>query len=806
MELMEKEKVFVFDADYIEEESPKVRLWGKTKEGKNIILFFKTLPYFFVLPKNLEKAKREIKEFLEKEKIKIEKIETKKRKIFGKEAEFLKIFASKPSNLLNIREKIKTLEEKRKKEGQILDEFEYSIHFYRKFLIDNNINGSCWLEVEGEKIKHNYNVDLAIEVKNFKVLEGSVLPEFKILAFDIETIEKGGEKEIIMVSFYGKNYQKVLTSKKGNYPKFVEILNSEKNILEEIIKIFQRENPDIVLTYYGDFFDFPTLIERCQKQKIKLLIARDGSEIKLSKRGRFSVAKISGIFHFDLFNFIRNIISPNLQTEILTLDKVASEILKDKKIEINYQELLESWKEEKNLEKLAEYCLKDSELTFRLGEIFLPQVIEISRIVGQTLFDVSRMSYGQLVEWYFSKKTRESGEVIPNQPKFEEILKRKKETYAGAFVKEPIPGLHEKIGVVDFRSLYPSFIVSFNISPETLNCLCCKDNGYRVPELNYWFCKKKEGFVARIVKELIEKRIQIKSELKGLKEDSREYKILNTRQFVFKIIANATYGYLGFPGSRWYSKECAESCTAFGRYIIKKTIDQARKEGFSVIYADTDSLFLKHEKGDIKNAIFDFLEKINKKFPGILELELQGIYERGIFIPRGSFGSAKKRYALIDEKGNLIIRGLETVRRDWCNLAKEVQRKILEFILKEKNIDGAKKFVKEVINNLRKRNVDLKDLTIYEELAKPVEDYKLISPHVMAAKKLKEKGQEVREGQVIMFVIQEGLGSISEKAEPVEFAKLEKIDIDYYITHQIIPAAMRILQVFGVSENELLWN
>jgi DNA polymerase I/DNA polymerase-2 len=470
---------------------------------------------------------------------------------------------------------------------------------------------------------------------------------------------------------------------------------------------------------------------------------------------------------------------------------------------MDYQELLESWRKGKNLEKLAEYCLKDSELTFKLGEVLLPQIFEISRTVGQVLFDISRMTYGQLVEWYLSRKAGEKGEIIPNQPKFEEIQERRKKTYVGGFVKEPALGIHEKISVLDFRSLYPSLIVSFNISPETLNCECCKGNGHKVPELNYWFCKRREGFIPSVLKEIIQKRAELKKKLKTIPKDSFEYKVLDNRQYALKIIANATYGYFGFPASKWYSKECAESCTAFGRYWIKETIKEAEKEGFSVIYADTDSLFLKKSAG-IEKEIDEFLKKINQKFPGILELELQGFYERGIFIPRGTYGTAKKRYALVDEKGNLLIRGLETVRRDWCNLAKEVQRKVLEFVLKERNVDGAKEYVREVINDLRKRKVSLKDLIIYEELTKPIEQYKLISPHVMAAKKLKQRGIEVGEGQVIMFVIQEGPGSISEKAEPFEFAKLEKIDLDYYIGHQILPAAMRVLQVLGVSENELI--
>jgi DNA polymerase elongation subunit (family B) len=801
---MGKTKFFILDADYIvDKEETKIRLWGKDEKGENGVLFFKENPYFFVLPKEKERAISEILDILKQKKIKIEKIVKTKRKLLGKESDFLKIVCKKPADTQNIREEIKVLEEKRKKEGSIIDEFEYSINFYRKFLIDKRINGCSWLEVQGEEIKTNYNVDFAIDCKDIKTLDDISIPDLKILAFDIETVEKGGEKEIVMVSFFGKNFKKVLTSQKANYKEWVEVLENEKKILERIVEIFQKENPDIILTYYGDSFDFEVLNERCQKNKVKLIISRDKKETKFSRRARISALRLNGIVHIDLFNFIQNILSSNLQTEVLTLDAVATEILGDKKIEIDYQELIESWRKRKNLEKLAEYCLKDSELTFKLGGVLLPQIFEISRTVGQVLFDVSRMTYGQLVEWYLSRKAGEKGEIIPNQPKYEEIQERRKKTYVGGFVKEPVLGIHEKIAVLDFRSLYPSLIVSFNISPETLNCECCKGDGYKVPELNYWFCKKREGFVPSVLKEIIQKRAELKKKLKTIPKNAFEYKVLDNRQYALKIIANATYGYFGFPASKWYSKESAESCAAFGRYWIKETIKEAEKEGFSVIYADTDSLFLK-KTASIEKEIDEFLKKINQKFPGILELELQGFYERGIFIPRGTYGTAKKRYALVDKEGNLLIRGLETVRRDWCNLAKEVQRKVLEFVLKEKDVERAKKYVKEVINKLRKREISLKDLVIYEELTKPLEEYKLISPHVMAAKKLKERGIEVGEGQVIMFVIQEGQGLISNKAEPLEFAKLEKIDIDYYIDHQILPSAMRILQVLGVREIELL--
>ena len=158
----------------------------------------------------------------------------------------------------------------------------------------------------------------------------------------------------------------------------------------------------------------------------------------------------------------------------------------------------------------------------------------------------------------------------------------------------------------------------------------------------------------------------------------------------------------------------------------------------------------------------------------------------------------------MDEKGNLKIRGLEKVRRDWSNLAKRIQEEILRLILGKKDIEGAVKLVKEGIRMLRNLKVELKDLVAYEQLTKPIAEYKLISPHTSAAKKLTAKGIPVSAGSVVGFVIEKGSGSISEKAQPIEFADLKRIDTDYYIHHQILPASLRILKVLGVDEQKLL--
>ncbi len=207
----------------------------------------------------------------------------------------------------------------------------------------------------------------------------------------------------------------------------------------------------------------------------------------------------------------------------------------------------------------------------------------------------------------------------------------------------------------------------------------------------------------------------------------------------------------------------------------------------------------------LEQKVSQFLEKTNKSLPGMLELDLQGIYRRGIFIPRGAApGTAKKRYALIDEKGALTIRGLEKVRKDWSAIAKDTQERVLNYVLKDEDVEGAVKHVKSIIEKLRKGNFSLHDITIHEQLTKPLREYKQIGPHVAAAKKILERGRPMGAGMIVIYAITKGKGSISERAEPIEDVTIERIDEEYYINNQIVPAALRILQVLGVSEEQLI--
>ena len=191
-----------------------------------------------------------------------------------------------------------------------------------------------------------------------------------------------------------------------------------------------------------------------------------------------------------------------------------------------------------------------------------------------------------------------------------------------------------------------------------------------------------------------------------------------------------------------------------------------------------------------------FLSDFNANLPEIMELEYEGFYRRGFFV-------TKKRYAVIED-GNIIAKGLELVRRDWAPIAKKTQEDVLMAILNEGNIDKAVDVIKNALKKLRSRKVTKDDLVIHTQITKGLDKYKQMAPHVAAAYRMEEHGIKVNSGDILRYVIIKGKGSISSRAIPYAYVDDNtEFDIEYYITHQVIPAVQRIMTSFGYTEKEL---
>jgi DNA polymerase I len=288
----------------------------------------------------------------------------------------------------------------------------------------------------------------------------------------------------------------------------------------------------------------------------------------------------------------------------------------------------------------------------------------------------------------------------------------------------------------------------------------------------------------------------------------RDYRFLDIRQKTIKILTNAFYGYTGWAAAKWYRRECAEATSAWGRYFIKKANDIAIDMGLEVLYGDTDSLFVRQKGGkDLRETLRAFIDRVKRELP--LDMEVDNYY-RIIF-----FTESKKRYAGLNERGEIIVRGLEVRRGDWCDLAKELQSEVIRIILEEENPEKAMKFAKETVRRVKEGRVPLDELVIHKTLTKSVTRYESAQAHVKAAEKAMEMDMASEVGNKISYVIVKGPGILSERAYPVEmFGKFKdgklyakertyELDSDYYIDKQLVPTAMRILGYFGYSEDEL---
>ena len=580
---MDSKRFLLLDIDYITEDGEAVvRLFGKLRlEGvnKSIIVKDKNFkPYIYVLPYEIEECISQLRD------LNLEKVEKVQKKDVGVYKEFLKVTLDHPQDVPKLREKIWSLD-------SVDAVREHDIPFYRRYLIDKGLFPMDEVEVQGRCLNSPSEEHACIfEVEGEPKPLPSGLPELKVLSFDIEACNPSGMPQeskdpIIMISLSSNQGLRKVYSTKSSSFNFVEVVDSEKELIEKFVEMVKLENPDVITGYNTDVFDFPYIRDRAARLGVTLDLGVDGSELKFMRRGFANSAVIKGRVHVDLYPSMRRY----LQLDRYTLERVYLEIFEEEKADIDGGEIHGCWVDGgKRLEELFEYSLDDAVAVTKIGEEMLPLSLALTRLVGQPLFDIARMATGQQVEWYLIRKAHGYGDIIPNKPSNAQIANRKR--IVGGYVKDPVKGLHTNIVYFDFRSLYPSIIISRNVSPDTRVEECDEKDCYTAPEVGYKFLKEPTGFVPSVIGNVLKERVKIKTKMKET-SDPREKHVLNVQQEALKRLANSMYGVYGFIRFRWYCLECADSITAWGRDFIKKTMKKAEKSGFKPLYADTDGFY-----------------------------------------------------------------------------------------------------------------------------------------------------------------------------------------------------------------------
>ncbi len=792
----------ILDVDYLNRSEESVlRLTIKGRDGKSYEVFdceFK--PYFFLVPStDLDK------EFVEGvstsdngktiKPIKILKVE---RSVLGKKVNAYQVFVSNTAHV----PKLSTVM------SQYGTCYEYDIPFAKRYSVDKDVVPLTYYEIRViEK-------DGTLALESFgKVVDDSIV-DMNIVCFDIEVynslggMPRANKDPIIMISYlYNKGRdmrQGVITFKKIDLP-FVEVVKDEKAVITSFMEKVNELNADVVVGYNSANFDIRYLLDRARALKIDFNLNRFEGDTKIESHGLVDKVKIAGRVHVDMYTVVKFISIVGASENILrlnskTLKNVYEAISKEKKFAVEKSNIFRLWEGgDEDLKTLATYNLADSDALWVVYEKFIPIMIEMSRLTYDVLGDVCVSTTGQLVEFMLMHQSVKFNEIIPNKPTDIGMKDRIANPIEGAYVKTPEPGIYSNLVIFDFRGLYPSIIISYNIDPSSI-CDDCKEY-YESPGGTH-FDKNRKSIIPLILKQMIKQRAEVK---KAYKKDPDNV-FLGSRSSALKIVSNSVYGYLGYARSRWYSRACAGSVTAYGRQYIKESIDTAEKFGLKPIYGDTDSIVALME-GKSKDDVLKFLKDFNSKLPKDMELELEDFFKRGVFVGRkveGGTAGAKKKYALISESGRIKIRGFELVRRDWSKIARDTQRKVLETILNEGDAQKAVDIVRDAVRSLKEGKVPLSELAISTQLRKSIEGYDLKSPELGAARKAVREGKKTKEdleGTVLSFVITKHGSSISDKAVLEEFAT--DYDADYYINNQVLPATMRILKELNFSEEEL---
>ncbi len=307
----------------------------------------------------------------------------------------------------------------------------------------------------------------------------------------------------------------------------------------------------------------------------------------------------------------------------------------------------------------------DASTSFMYAEGGISGLTMLSNFISIPLEKLSRITPGTAVSSYEVKRSLEMGVMVPYY-KWDHEVPKDVETFIksdrGGLILQPKPGVYWDIYEIDFSSMYPSIIVFYNLSPETVNGICTEYED--IPTLGFRICKDKIGYLSIFLRDLLMRRLEIKE----LKRQDPRYQGVDS---VFKWLLLTSFGYTGYKNAKFGKIEVHEAVTGIGRNILEKSIGIAMEEGFNVIHGIVDSLWLKGD-GDI----FKVMDRIEKETR--LKIALEGKYKWIAFLPSKEGIGALNRYFGLMYNGKMKIRGIEMRRGDIPNICKKMQEEILE--------------------------------------------------------------------------------------------------------------------------------
>ncbi len=679
--------------------------------------------------------------------------------------------------------------------------YEADVRFAVGYLIQRGIQGA--VEITGEAQRRE-GVGLVFDQPELAPADFS--PKLSVLSFDIETDPKARRLFSIAMDGCGVSEVMIFTPAGWEAPEGAVSFSSERELFAAFCRRVRELDPDVLTGWSVIDFDLATLANLAERFGMAFEIGRGPGAVRLREnragRERLQVT-VPGRVVLDGLRLLRGAF---VRMDSYALDFVAHQLLGEGKTvsgDDRGAEILDMFKHHRA--RLVDYNLQDAKLVSRiLDKLHLVELaVERSRLTGMAPDRVAA-SIASFDFLYMGELCRRGvvaptvGAVPPGGATTANF---------GGHVLQPKPGLHENVLVFDFRSLYPSLIRTFQIDP--LGFLPPHEAGAEADPIvapNGAAFRRQPGILTAILDRLFPRREEAKQ--RGDQVASQ----------AIKILMNSFYGVLGTPACRFYNPLIAGAITSFGRELLIWMQGRCEKHGHRVLYGDTDSLFIESNLEEPEAALAlaeDLVSRLNRELASHIErtwrvesrmeLEFEKLYLRlvlpalrggkgvGQRVGKGRGGAAKRYVGLVAAGGErppeVVFTGMESVRRDWTELAKAVQRELYERLFHHRPVED---YLRGVVASLRAGHHDER-LVYRKRLRKDPDAYTATTPpHVAAARRLAAAGRPKRRGLISYVMTQGG-------AEPIELPRQAGLDYEHYVEKQIRPVAEPVLALLGLE-------
>ncbi|MGB6441822.1 MAG: DNA polymerase domain-containing protein, partial [Thermoplasmata archaeon] len=657
------------------------------------------------------------------------------------------------------------------------------IPFVHRFLYDKHLGLTVSFEAEDEppEICARYSVPNVVRIvttdRDIRPAE-PFRPSLRVLSFDIENAIR--ERTIFTICG-------VVDGGGGERHTFRLGDPNERAILEEFVRIIEREDPDVITGYNIGGYDIPLLIERAKAVGLPELFL--GREHSAPREMGERLWKITGRIVADAWWAARRELHPKQET----LQYVARTLLGDSKLDVDRRNISAEW--ERDRERVMEYCEHDADLALRilLRLRSIDKAADLATVAHLPLEEGLNGRTSLFIDALLIPRADEEGVgVLPSH------RTGRDNPIEGGYVHSIRPGIYRWVVVLDFKSMYPSIIIARNLCFTTLSpegtTVAPSGARFLAPEV-------RKGIIPKILGDLLADRDRFRQ--LGRVADTPELgTYYDGLQNAVKVLMNSFYGVLASSFYRFTNKDIGSAITAFAREAITSIIKDLEADGHEVVYSDTDSVFVRSPVASLEGSR-EFGEAIARRFTheGVT-FEFQSVYEA--FFSHG----AKKRYVgrTAWPREERIVRGYESRRTDAFDYQSEGLNEVFDLVLKG-DTDGAVRRSRELVQAVRERQVPVERLVVARSV-RAESEYNAATrdalPFLRVFRQLQKEGYDVVPGMRVAWIVTNSRVSPQEVEPWIEGRPFTREPDWEYYADRVAQTLARVTEVFDWDAAALL--